>query len=191
MVKVSGKQLHAKASIQNPSANTNKVSLPILPRRAFQFLLGIFWKDADLFSWTISFPWTIFPTWLLLFISQINANRGLFHKHCNCTPQKTNMTKENQPFRNVSPIENCDVPLSSSFLGGKFDQNPCSFRNSPHPTKNPKWQMEVCACSTSGTCGVVHWQWSIWPKAVGRKKNESFWLPWWESKTLNFRGYNL
>ena len=28
------------------------------------------------------------------------------------------------------------------------------------------WQIEVCACSTSGTCGVVHWQWSIRPKAV-------------------------
>ncbi len=28
------------------------------------------------------------------------------------TPEKTNMTMENQPFEDVSPIENCDFPLS-------------------------------------------------------------------------------
>ncbi len=28
------------------------------------------------------------------------------------TPQKTNMTMDNQPFENVSPIENVDFPMS-------------------------------------------------------------------------------
>ena len=94
-------------------------------------LLGDMVKNFQLLFWGLPKPWELSegnPIKLCYLLLQCLGRTEVLVSFCcrdfpvrkdlgTFTPPKTSMSMEKQPFEDVSPIKNCDFPLSCSFSG--------------------------------------------------------------------------